>query len=415
MDAAIAGEPDAVDARVGCVHIRAATRCAFVVMQVPSVQIGVNTLIAPAGSGKLFILNQSAARLWHVYAGTGGGSVEEALSDCLVSVYDMDQTRAHAEITQLLQNWRKAGLISATGAGAQRAPDGDWVLPRRAPTRNVSGAWILELAGQMIALRIEDRALRSKIEPIVACLRNHVSLSHSHDLLLRGGEDAWALECNAQVLMGGASADAAVTAVIGAAVDLACRSEDRLLVAHGAGLALDDSRGVLLIAPGGSGKTTLAAALNSEGFGLLSDDVVPIDLDGKLLALGAPICLKSGSWEILSPLCPEIDDLPVLNRFAQPVRLLPPKGRSPAQRIALALMLFPTYRPGSAPSCRRLSAEAALQGIVEAESVIRNISQQKLERIAQMVASTPAYALTYPDLASGLQLARAAMSGLTPA
>lgn len=415
MDAAAADDPHAVDASVGGVYGRTEPPSAAVVRQVPNVQIGVNTVVAPPGSGKLFILNQSAARLWQECARRPDENPENALIDCLVSIYGMSDARARAETTQLLQHWRLAGLICASRGGSQSSPDFDWVLPCPPSTCHRSGDWVLELAGHMIALQIEDSALRNKIEPYVAGLRNSDALCHSHDLLLRGCHDDWVLEFNNQAWMRGASLDEAVTAVIGAAIDLACRSEDRLLVVHGAGLALDDSRGVLLIAAGGSGKTTLAAALNVEGLALLSDDVVPIDLEGKLLALRAPICAKSGSWEVLSPLRPDINALPVLSRFGQPVRLLPPVGPPPAPRLSLELMLFPTYRPGSAPSCRPLSAESALQKIVESESVIRNITQQKLESIVRIISTAPAYALSYPDLASGLQLARAAIASLPQA
>ena len=53
-----------------------------------------------------------------------------------------------------------------------------------------------------------------------------------------------------------------------------------------------------------------------------------------------------------------------------------------------------------------LTPEEVLQGVVEAEAVIRDLNQEKLEAIARWVSSTPAYALTYPDLPSGLELVR---------
>jgi len=47
-----------------------------------------------------------------------------------------------------------------------------------------------------------------------------------------------------------------------------------------------------------------------------------------------------------------------------------------------------------------------LQRVVEADAVIRDLTQEKLEAIVRWASSAPAYALTYPDLQSGLELVR---------
>ena len=49
----------------------------------------------------------------------------------------------------------------------------------------------------------------------------------------------------------------------------------------------------------------------------------------------------------------------------------------------------------------------ALQAIVAAEAVIRDLTQTKLEALAQWVTRVPAWHLTYPDLASGLAAVQA--------
>jgi hypothetical protein len=160
----------------------------------------------------------------------------------------------------------------------------------------------------------------------------------------------------------------------------------------------------LLIAPGGSGKTTLAAALDAMGYGLLSDDVVPVTPDGDLLGLGLPLCLKPGSWPVLGPYRPDMDQAPVVQHYGQTVRFLPPRTPALARPVTPALLLLTRYRPATAPQAVPLTPEQALQGILAAEAVIRDLSQTKLDVLARWVSTVPAFTLTYPDLNSGLAL-----------
>ena len=94
-------------------------------------------------------------------------------------------------------------------------------------------------------------------------------------LALRGSPANWRLDWNEHGVESGQGLALALVTTLQEITERACRVRDRLLVVHGAGLTTADGRGLLLIAPGGSGKTTQAAALNAEGLPFLHDDVVP--------------------------------------------------------------------------------------------------------------------------------------------
>ena len=261
----------------------------------------------------------------------------------------------------------------------------------------------VKLAGLCCGVLVEDALLTERLKVLLSSvLASPERLAHQ--LVLTGTALQWQLGVNEQLEATGQGLENALTLVLHTLINLACQAEERLLVIHGAGLKLADGRGLLLIAPGGSGKTTLATALNAQGYALLSDDVVPVNLEGELLGLGTPICLKSGSWSVLAALRPDIAGTPSLERFDQTVRYLPPLGDGSADPIPLGLLLFPRYQPGSVPHCQALSPEEALQHIIEAEAVIRNLNQAKLDALASWVSSVPAYALCYPDLDSALAL-----------
>lgn len=170
-----------------------------------------------------------------------------------------------------------------------------------------------------------------------------------HAVRLTGTCGDWRLWLDGDLHARGSTRDAALLALISVLSLIGARPAKHLLLVHGAGLVAPDGRGLLLVAPGGSGKTTLAAALDAAGFGLLSDDVVPVTPDGDLLGLGLPLCLKAGSWPVLAERRPDLEDAPVIQRFGEPVRFLPPRTPAPAAPVTPALLLLTRYQPGQAP------------------------------------------------------------------
>ncbi len=223
-----------------------------------------------------------------------------------------------------------------------------------------------------------------------------------HALHLHGRIEGWRLTCDGDTLDGGQGLDAALVATLAALTELGCRPAERLLVLHGAGLVSAGGQGLLLITPGGSGKTTQATALNAQGFGLLRDDVVPLTLAGELLGLNLPLCLKAGSWPVLLGCRPDLGTAPPVQRYGQTVRFLAPLTPAVTQPVPTALILLTGYQPGQAPAVVPVPPAAALQGLLAAEAVIRDLTQAKLEALASWVTRVPAWRLTYPDLESGL-------------
>jgi hypothetical protein len=210
--------------------------------------------------------------------------------------------------------------------------------------------------------------------------------------------EAWRLSREEVTLAEGEGADAALLATLAALTALGCRPAERLLVLHGAGLVTPDGRGLLLVAPGGSGKSTLTAALDTAGYGVLSDDVVPVTPDGDLLGLGLPLCLKAGSWPVLDALRPDLPATPVIQRYGQRVRFLPPRTPVVTQPVTPALILLIRYQPAQPARVEALRPEQSLQGLLSAEAVVRGLTQDKLDRLARWVSAVPAYRLCYPDL-----------------
>ncbi|MEI8209666.1 MAG: PqqD family peptide modification chaperone [Methylococcales bacterium] len=378
--------------------------------------LGTGLVLAQQGGDSVHLLNASAAELWQLYQVSDDEVEARPLIQKLRVDYGLSKETASSQVEMLLLHWQQNGLVKAS----LEQPDTffshscDWVVVPAFPKTAQSMTLTVKLAGLCFGLIIENAQLTQRLTVLLSSVRVVDSECLAHHLVLTGDVIQWQLSVNVQPETTGQGLENALTCVLHTLIDLACQAEERLLVVHGAGLRLTDNRGLLLIAPGGSGKTTLATALNAQGYGLLSDDVVPVTMTGELLGLGTPICLKSGSWPILMPYRADLTNTQSLERYGQTVRYLPPLGNGHDGSIRLGLLLFPRYQPGNVPHCKALSPEEAFQYIIEAEAVIRNLTQAKLDALANWVSSVPAYALSYPDLDSALALVQQQVDHRSP-
>ena len=152
-------------------------------------------------------------------------------------------------------------------------------------TDALASIWTLRLADRRIALTVADPELAGGLEPLIAHLKTeHEGPAHAR-LRLAGTPADWQLFVDESLTVTGDTRDAAIARTVAELVEAACAINRRLLVLHAAGVSRA-GRGLLLIGPGGAGKTTLAAALNASGWELLSDDVIPV-------TLGRPTCWAS--------------------------------------------------------------------------------------------------------------------------
>ena len=175
------------------------------------------------------------------------------------------------------------------------------------------------------------------------------------------------------------------------------------MVVLGAGIC-QEGRSVLLIGKGGCGKTTLAVALNAACFGLINDDVIAVSGTGALISGQMSMCLKKGSWPILETAQPVIADLQTFHRRGQAVRFLPPKGVAPTLPVKTSVFVFPIRIESGQNEVTELEPWEILQGIVEAESFIPDLDQQRLQCLTRWVASAPGYRVRYRDLDAGVEL-----------
>lgn len=377
--------------------------------------IGSARALTRAGSRQLWLLDAVAANLWDLHkAGADRGHVVARLA----SDFGVETGAARRYLDLLHEAWREAGLLSDPDRGSSsfadfaELPHFPDAVARPAP----EGAWRFVSAQRSIVVHVESAALGCILEPLLAPLRVPATAKDSaaDHIALSGEPPKWRLSVNGKEIDAGAESDAAIVAILSALVEVGCRTRERLFVVHGASLLAPTGHCLLLTAPGGCGKSTLTMALEARGYRLLSDDVTPVAMDGALVGLGLPMCMKKGSWSIVAAYRSEAALSPVVDRFGQQVRYLPPTRRPITGSYPPALFLFPRFRPNEAPSLSPMTPEKALQGFIEAEAVIRDLTQARLDALCAWVSASPAYAIAYPDLASVMAMIEELLGSLPP-
>lgn len=359
----------------------------------------------PQRGQKLLVLDPLAGWIWQSH--DAGLRIAE-IAEHLATRFGLSLDQARADVVALLEAWRHASepeTAMSNSEGSQTTVEDAFSTD---PPPPAASTWMLQLADQRVALVVDDPALAEPLARIIDHLGVEPGFSPDHRLRLSGIASGWRLAVDGAPIAAGDTLDEAIARTVSELVEWGCDINSRLLVLHAAGLS-QSGRGVLLIGRGGAGKTTLAAALNAEGFGLLGDDVIPVNLDGQLVGIGMSLCLKSGSWPILASRLPNLDHAPLIERFGQRVRFSPPPGPVMRGPIPMGVFLFPHYRPSGGPTLEPLEPVAVLQRIVEAEPVISTLDSDRLSTLTRWVSSVPAFALTYAHLDQALALTERAL------
>jgi hypothetical protein len=176
-----------------------------------------------------------------------------------------------------------------------------------------------------------------------------------------------------------------------------------VLVLHGSGIAIDATEAVVFLGNSGQGKSTLAAMLYGQGHGLLTDDVVAIDLrdpKGPLIAPGFPqiklfpesaAASLGDNPELLRPLAPGVDKLAhrVKERFSN-------------QRLPLKCVCV--LSDGPTPRLKPLKSQEAIAHLIRhsyatrfgAKLLQNHRAASHLIQCAQLLNNIPVYGLERP-------------------
>src|SRR5262249_4503127 len=202
------------------------------------------------------------------------------------------------------------------------------------------------------------------------------------------------------VLVDRCSSSGAVIPMLHANVLLtAYRTSGCMAALHAAAVIQNDTC-VLMPGASGSGKTTLTAAALAYGFQYCSDDLILLTHEPVSIR-PVPTCLgvKSGSWNVLAGLFPQIQDLPTHVRIdGKKIRYLPPGAgiaQTPAS-YAVTRLVFPVWTPGSAPACRKIGTAEALERLTASGYDLPNrINSEVVASLIRYISKMQCFELRY--------------------
>jgi hypothetical protein len=179
-----------------------------------------------------------------------------------------------------------------------------------------------------------------------------------------------------------------------------------LFFLHAAAVALDD-HAVVLSAPSGTGKSTLALALLEDGFDYLSDELAPIDVQ-RLAVHPFPhaLCLKSPPP---APYCLPTSTLRAGERYHLPADSL--RGRACQQSLPVAAFIFLRRGSQTDATYRPITRGAAVAHLMS--NALNSLSHPAagLDVAAMLSQTAPCFELDSADLGAACHAVREILQG----
>lgn len=344
---------------------------------------------------RLRVLNPTARRLWEIHQETQDAARAVMW---LVETYGLTVEQAERDIAAVLAPQPEPPAPSTPNSPPRPA------LPR---TRRASfDGWTAHyhIYDRPFSLRCATVDLARAVEPLFAHLR--VEIAEGPWFEVAGHDDGFTGWRDQQGLFATSTLDGAVIGLFSAILQYACAERDSLAVLH-AGAVSDGHTALVLAEAGGSGKSTLTAALLARGYRYLSDDIVPLERGGCVIPAPIPLNLKVGSVPVLAELYPELPHLPAWRSGDRQLRFLSPPEfarRRPERAYPVAALVFPRYQPQAELELQPLDPVAVLTRLIESNTWLdRPLNPAKIGELCAWIDTTPAYALRYGNLAAALE------------
>lgn len=156
------------------------------------------------------------------------------------------------------------------------------------------------------------------------------------------------------------------------------------LLFHGGVVAAGPDQGVTIVGRSGAGKSTLVTQLIGEGLSYLSDELVPVESGGHVLAHPRSIGLKPGSWQLVEGLDTASTGSDARGqRFVDPELLSADVVERTLPRLIVILQGDPAL--GGPISANRVSCASALFEILQHCFAIGSLTERELELAKALV------------------------------
>ncbi len=353
------------------------------------------------GINRLFVLNATASGIWTDYA---SGLPSAVIAARLAQRFNIAADQADRDVAAALADWGREGLLDLQSGDIH--PEAiPFIAPFKPEVPVAECAY--RLAGANFRIRYGGPVLHQRLHPLLQhwVATDGASPQTTFEARETGMDYEWRQDDRASLVC--AALDELIQHALHQVIEYACRQIPWLAVFHAAALG-DGASCIVLPGLSGSGKTTLAAALAQSGFEYLGDETIPLRRDnGQIVPLPGPLCLKPGSWPALAAYYPTLDAWPIYRRWGQSVRYLLPGPRASDRSWPVRYLVFPRYVPSGATMLQPIAATVALQYLMAADTLLpQPLTPAEVSAFVAWLDGTPAYALTYDNLAEAIAAVR---------
>lgn len=349
---------------------------------------------------RLFILNQTASWIWQAVA---DGLQTDEIIEQLADHYQISRKETEHDVCHTLDQWASQNLDptqAKTTAAVQTLP-----CNKKQTSHNtfpvdmpISLQHCFLFGTSSFSLVDYTPDLHTHFVPLFSNLPtiDQKDCENTIELIKEG--DEYIIFANRMELERTPLELVAVGRVIQSMVELGYPTTTWMAFIHASAGALN-GKGFVFPGIGGSGKSTLMAALAKSGWTYWCDDTTPLDTLGQAAAVPLNHCIKSGSWDILASYYPDLYSLPTYYRSHKDVRYLPAKSEQTyfSSTMPVHHLVFPVYLADCPQELQPLSPVEGLQFLVDAQSWI-SPDPDLAEKLIRWIKKTPAYRLNYHSL-----------------
>ncbi|MCP3667412.1 MAG: hypothetical protein GY696_33780 [Gammaproteobacteria bacterium] len=338
----------------------------------------------------------------------------EKLALHLASAFTIDLATAEQDLQAALEQMQQEGLLE--GCTHQPVipndkyknlfhPKGPELQAKQKPSCQ------LEILNAGIAVAIEDTALLSEIMRIYTpfLTRNKVPDTLSLAVLpVDNLPDHFNIFINNRQFKKNISRERVIPILVAVLFLQLPRNLGGQLAFHSAALS-NHGKTLIMPASSGSGKSTLSAALMTQGWQCLSDELAIIDpVERMLIPMHMPMSIKLGSIETLRPYYPEMESYPLHHRGdGKKTRYLPIETLGSTRRTTshrLSGIVLPQYAPDETACLTTLPKSQGLERMVKSSSSGRFLTLHDIRTLITIIEETPCYQLTYRSTQEAIEM-----------
>jgi hypothetical protein len=326
------------------------------------------------------VLNPTAALVWEL---CDGETLEERLIEELADITGADADDVAADVHAYVETLAEAGLVHRDVPPPAAEP-----IARR-PGAGAHATAVFGVLDDGVVLRSDDAELVEQVDVLLASMAvaRPVTLTLGLQGDAEGGVSITGWGDDRRYHSAKALLDGLPTAL-----NLVAAATTSCIALHAACVRAPGGDVVVLPAPSGGGKTTLAGALVRLGWDYATDEAVGIRPDSLVaVAYPKPLVLDASSREVLR-LPPTIAANTLPTELRADV-VVAHGDVGPIDRVVL-----PRYEPGARLHLELLEPPRAVVAVLEHALNLRRVGQPGLETLCDLAQQVPVLRLVHGDI-----------------